>query len=126
LKEKEELTRRGEAHMFTLFSGDSPAGSCSFRPYEDGYRADIGLWIGEPHQGRGLGTFAVGELVRYGFQRPEIRKVEASVFVGNASSRRIFEKNGFRVEGTIRLCCRKRERLLDEWLLGITREEYER
>jgi RimJ/RimL family protein N-acetyltransferase len=46
------------------------------------------------------------------------------VFTNNPASRRIFEKNGFQVEGTIRLAINKRGQLLDEWLLGITKEEF--
>lgn len=126
LSQKEEATREGREHMFTLFVDGVPAGSCSFRPEEENdFRADIGLWIGAPFQGIGLGTFAVKQLVKYGFQLPNIQKIEAGIFVGNTASRRIFEKNGFRLEGTLRLKVKKRGKWLDEWLLGIVKGEYE-
>lgn len=126
LATKEKATREGQEHMFTLLAGDAPAGSCSFRP-ESGndFRADIGLWIGAPYQGLGLGSFAVKELVKYGFQMPNIQKIEGGIFVGNIASRRIFEKNHFKLEGTIRAKVLKRGKALDEWIFGITRDEYE-
>jgi RimJ/RimL family protein N-acetyltransferase len=123
---KEKATHEGKEHMFTLLASGRPAGSCSFRPEEDNdFRADIGLWIGEAYQGKGLGSFAVKELVKYGFQMPKIKKIEAGIFVGNTASRRIFEKSGFRLEGTIRLKVEKRGKWLDEWLLGLLRSDYE-
>jgi RimJ/RimL family protein N-acetyltransferase len=50
-----------------------------------------------------------------------LQKIEATVFAGNMASRRIFEKNGFSLEGTIRKAALKRGQLIDEWLLGIVR-----
>ena len=123
---KEKATAAGKEHMFTLLVDGRPAGSCSFRPEAgNDFRADIGLWIGAPYQNKGLGTFAVKELVQYGFQMPGIQKIEAGVFVGNESSRRIFEKNDFKLEGTIRAKAWKRGAPLDEWLLGLTRKDHE-
>ena len=52
-----------------------------------------------------------------------LKKLEATVFVGNHASRRAFEKNGFTLEGTIRRAVRKRGVLVDEWLFGIVGEE---
>jgi RimJ/RimL family protein N-acetyltransferase len=46
------------------------------------------------------------------------------VFTGNYPSRRAFEKNGFRLEGTVRRAVQKRGQLLDEWLLGLLPEEW--
>lgn len=126
LAAKEKATAEGREHLFTLLVGGTPAGNCSLRPESDNdFRADIGLWVGAPYQGLGLGTFAVKELVKYGFQNPKIKKIEAGIFVGNTASRRIFEKNGFRLEGTIRAKVLKRGEPLDEWIFGITRKDYE-
>lgn len=126
LSGKEAATAKGEEHMFTILVNGEPAGTCNFRPEDDNdFRADLGLWIGEPYQGLGLGTFAVKELVKYGFQMPKIQKIEAGIFVGNTPSRRIFEKNKFKLEGTIRAKVLKRGEALDEWIFGITRNDYE-
>ena len=53
-----------------------------------------------------------------------MQKIEAFVFAGNQASRQIFEKNGFSLEGTLRKAQLKRGKLLDEWIFGITREEW--
>jgi hypothetical protein len=58
------------------------------------------------------------------FWRLTLEKIEATVFVGHWASRRIFEKNHFILEGTIRKAVQKRGEARDEWLFGITREDY--
>lgn len=114
---------RGEVHLFTIVFDGDPIGMTDVRPQNE-FRGDLGLWLGPAHQGRGFGTEVVRQAARYAFERVGLRKLEASVFVGNLASRRIFEKNGFRLEGTIRRAVRKRQVLVDEWLFGLLPEEF--
>ncbi len=126
LAERAQATLRGESHFFTIVERmtQQPIGSIDIRPHEDYVRGEIGLWIGELYHGRGYGTQAVRRMLAYGFGPLGMQKIESEVFVGNWASRRIFEKNGFRLEGTRRSAVLKRGRLLDEWNLGITRDDY--
>jgi uncharacterized protein (DUF952 family)/RimJ/RimL family protein N-acetyltransferase len=128
LAERESQTARGEAHVFTIIGVPSgnPTGSASIRPDAGYFRGDLGLWIGELYQGKGYGTRVVRRLVAYGFEQLDLMKIDAYVFTGNHPSQRIFEKNGFLLEGTIRSAVRKRGHAVDEWLFGITRQDYER
>lgn len=103
----------------------APVGSLSIRPGFQPARGDIGYWVGLPFQGRGLGCAAVARALDIAFLEMAMEKVEACAFLGNGASRRILEKNGFREEGLVRKAVLKRGRWLDEWLFGITREEWE-
>ena len=128
-----ERVARGEDHLRTLVVEDDlqeapavPIGSASIDPEPNHpLRADVGLWIGEPYHGKGYGTLTVRWLVEYGFTRLKLEKIEACVYTGNEASRRIFEKNGFILEGTIRKATLKRGQWQDDWRMGITREDYE-
>jgi RimJ/RimL family protein N-acetyltransferase len=122
IAERAAKVARGEVHMFAIVTEDAPVGTLDVRPEND-FRGDVGLWIGRGHHGRGYGTEAVRLATRYAFDRLRLAKLEATVFVGNVASRRIFEKNGFLLEGTIRRAVRKRGRFVDEWLFGQLREE---
>lgn len=122
-KEREHQVLRQEIYMFTIFHDGKACGTCSIRP-EDEFKANIGLWIAEEYHGKGIGTNAVAELVKFGFEFLKLKKIEASVFIGNIQSRRIFEKNGFMLEGTLRSACQKRGQSIDEWFLGITEQDY--
>lgn len=126
LAARADATAKGEQHFFVIVEAETgaPVGCCDLRPGPEGFRGDLGLWIGEPYQGRGYGTAAVRDLLDHGFRRLGMAKIEATVFVGNRASRRIFEKCGFLLEGTIRRAVEKRGRFVDEWLFGILREEH--
>lgn len=127
LAERADQMARGEVHNFTIVESatGNQIGSASIRPDASFFRASVGLWIGAPYQNQGFGTATIGELLEYGFRQLGLEKIEADVFVGNWPSRRIFEKNGFQLEGTIRKAVRKRGSAVDEWVLGITREDWE-
>lgn len=128
LGQREAKVATGESHFFTIVerSSGSPIGNVSLRPDEENFRGNLGLWIGLPYQGKGHGTEVVAWMLAYGFLELGLEKIEAEVFVGNWPSRRIFEKNGFVLEGTIRCAVRKRGRPIDEWILGITKADFER
>jgi len=128
LEEREARTTSGDRHLFTILDEGTgtPVGSASIHPDDDQLRGDIGLWVGVPQQGEGYGTRVVRELVAYGFDQLGLEKIEGYIFTSNWASRRIFEKNGFLLEGTIRSADRERGQIVDEWLFGITRQDYER
>ncbi len=126
LHEREQQTKNGTMHQFTIFERSSShrIGSIDIRPNDEKFRGDVGLWIGVPYQGRDYGTEAVRQIVEYGFDKLKMEKIEAKIFVGNFASRRIFEKNGFLLEGTIRKCAQKGGGFIDEWLFGLVREDF--
>lgn len=130
MEKRVHRVQSGESHSWVIeelsaTGSGVPIGMSDIRPYEEQFRADIGLFVGKPYQGRGYGSVTIRCLVEYGFTHLGLEKIEAFVFVGNLASRRIFEKNGFLLEGTIRRATYKRGRYLDDWLLGITRQDYQ-
>ncbi len=125
-KQRQKQVMKKEIYMFTIFSKGEACGSCSIRPEEDQFKADIGLWISEKASGQGLGTKVVQELTEFGFNFLNLQRIEAYVFEGNLASRKIFEKNNFLLEGTLRQACKKRGHYLNEWLFAITKDEYQK
>ncbi len=118
----------GLKHFFTIVECASgrAIGSCDLRPDESGESAMMGLWIGEPYQGKGLGTAVIAELVNYAFRNLGMSRLEADVFVGNHRSRRAFERNGFVLSRTIPAAVIKRGEPIDEWRLVLERTQWER
>jgi ribosomal-protein-alanine N-acetyltransferase len=55
----------------------------------------MGYWVAERHNGQGLATLAVAEMVRRAFDDLGLHRVEAGTLVHNARSQRVLEKNGF-------------------------------
>lgn len=75
--------------------------------------APIGYWIGGEFEGRGLATRAVRALVDHAFRDVLLHRVEIRCATGNARSRRVPERLGFREEGILRGAERVAGRHLD-------------
>lgn len=75
--------------------------------------ATIGYWIGGELEGRGLVTKAVRAVVEHAFRDLGLHRVEIRCAVGNARSRAIPERLGFRQEGILREAERANGRHLD-------------
>ena len=122
LRVREEMTRAGQQLIYVMLDETgAPVGSIGLVPDHANAAASLGLWIGEPFHGRGYGTQAVRMITQEGLQKWDLERLEARVFVGNFASRRIFEKNNFILEGTLRRAVRKRGVFLDEWVLASVR-----
>lgn len=123
LELREQQMIEGAVHIWAIVDPESGklAGTADIRPDANGFRGNIGLWVGEPFQGKGLGTLAVAAITEYGFSKLGLNKIEGYIFVGNVASRRIFEKCGYEMEGTIRSAVQKFGKPVDEWVLGIVK-----
>ena len=62
--------------------------------------AEIGYWLAKPHWGLGIATEAVGLFADFAHDMAWIERLEAAVFVENAASARVLEKNGFAYKKT--------------------------
>lgn len=61
--------------------------------------ATLGYWIAGHAGGRGHGTEAVALICRFGFEEAGLHRIQPAVLPRNLRSRRVLEKNGFRLEG---------------------------
>ncbi len=87
-------------------------------------KAEIGYFIDHQHGRKGIVSKALSHVVNYCFERLAIRKLLIKTHESNISSRRVAEKNGFRIEGTIRYDHKTTDgRILDMVYYGLTRDE---
>jgi RimJ/RimL family protein N-acetyltransferase len=108
-------------HVFGIFENETFIGIGSIIPQTDIHRmnAEIGYWIGESYWGKGYGTEAVRQLVRYAFDELKLIRVYASVFESNKASMRVLEKSGFQLEVIIKSGIIKNDVVMDEYLYSI-------
>ncbi|MDZ4681042.1 MAG: GNAT family N-acetyltransferase [Saprospiraceae bacterium] len=100
------MERAGENYVFStlwtvvLKDRQMMAGDLCFQgaPNEQGV-TEIGYGSHELFQGKGIMTEAVGVLVAWAFQQPDVLVVVAETDPENIASQRILEKNGFRQTG---------------------------
>ena len=115
----------------TIAVNGEAAGSIDVIPGEDVYRRTgvLGYWLARDYWGRGIMTAAAGQFLRMAFARLDnLVRIEATAYARNAGSRRVLEKNGFRLEGIRRNHCwneRDGGVLLDDCIYGLLREELE-
>lgn len=83
--------------------------------------AELGYWLGRDFWGRGVMTRAVEEICAMGFARWDIVRIHADPYAANVGSRRVLEKAGFTLEGTLRQSVFKRGRLQDSCVYALPR-----
>jgi [ribosomal protein S5]-alanine N-acetyltransferase len=57
--------------------------------------ANIGYFVDRGHNGRGLATQAVADVVQFAFGEAGLHRLEAGTLPDNFASQRVLEKNGF-------------------------------
>jgi ribosomal-protein-alanine N-acetyltransferase len=63
---------------------------------------NVGYWVDRAHNGRGLATAAVADVVAFAFSEAELHRLEAGTLVDNHASQRVLAKNGFERYGLAR------------------------
>ena len=89
--------------VFTLWYRGEFAGLAGFKEMDFvNHRAEIGYWLVEKWQGKGLMTAAVSKLSDYGFRNLNFNRIQIRVAEGNLRSTAIPGRLGFTFEGTER------------------------
>jgi RimJ/RimL family protein N-acetyltransferase len=115
--------------MFAVIerSSGSYIGNAGLHRIHPVYRsAMFGIVIGVPalwH--RGYGTEVTALVTAYAFSRLNLNRVELEVVAANARAQRIYERVGYRVEGTRRQAMYIEGRYEDVTLMAIIRAEWE-
>lgn len=83
--------------------------------------SEIGYSLSRYHWNRGLGTEAVREMIRFGFEDLHLLRIEARCHPDNIGSIRLLEKVGMRYEGRLRRAYVIRNTVTDALVYGIVR-----
>jgi ribosomal-protein-serine acetyltransferase len=93
----------GEAVTAGLWYQDRFAGVVGTHKINRLYRkVELGYWLGESVQGKGIMTEACRAMVTHLFAERDVNRVEICCAAGNAKSAAIPRRLGFRHEGTLR------------------------
>ncbi|MDG4656802.1 GNAT family protein [Ectobacillus antri] len=87
-------------------------------------KIEIGYWLLEKHQGRGIMTKACRAFVDHAFSVMKLERVEILAAVGNTKSQAIPKRLGFKQEGVLRKCTKTSEGLEDVVIFGLLKDEW--
>jgi [ribosomal protein S5]-alanine N-acetyltransferase len=101
-----QLTRIREEgrHSWLILDDGEPAGFVGLSNVVRGplQSAILSYWVDEGHNGRGLCTAAVAEVVDFAFGQLGLHRIEAGTLLDNLRSQRVLVKNGFERFGLAR------------------------
>lgn len=113
----------GRGAMFGVFDrhDEGLLGSCGLHHVDLADKiGEVGYWVAPDARGRGVAKTAVSTLAAWAFERLDLERLEWNCGVGNAASRTVASKVGFRFEGTARAKIRKRDGTrMDAWTAAL-------
>ncbi len=78
-------------------------GTCGFTRFDYlNNSAEVGYVLNKVYHNRGIATEAVAEVMKFGFERLALNRIECKYIIGNDASRKVMEKSGMRFEGVRR------------------------
>jgi UDP-4-amino-4,6-dideoxy-N-acetyl-beta-L-altrosamine N-acetyltransferase len=90
--------------MFMIFYGKLKIGICGLIDIDnENKNAKIAIIIGkESLHGMGIGTIVISHLLKYGFEKLELHRINSEVIEFNKNSIHLFEKSQFKLDATYR------------------------
>ncbi|MEF1284682.1 GNAT family N-acetyltransferase [Vibrio sp. M250220] len=110
----------GKSMTCAIFYRGELVGNCSFNSINsDTLCAEVGYWLSQYHQGKGIMTRVVTFLITYAFEQLQLEKVQLSAAVDNRASRQVAERVGMTLEGILTNQEKIGSRILDHAIYGI-------
>lgn len=86
--------------------------------------SELGLLIGDKkYWGKGIGFEACKLLIDFGFKTLKLRKIYLAVYESNPAAKKLYEKLGFVLEGTLRKHVQVNGNYYDKYLMGLFANE---
>ena len=119
--------KTGDFYDWAIICKDSGKmiGTCGFTRFFFTHNgAEIGYVINPAYYGRGIATEVVGRVIRYGFEKLELERIEGKFMIENDASRRVMEKNGMIFEGVRRKGMLIKGSYRDIGVCAVIREDF--
>lgn len=115
----------GLGYEIGIWHGDRMAGQIGYNYFDNNdRRTEIGYWLGEDFQGKGLITRSCCALIDNAFTNLNINRIEIRCGTENLKSRSIPEKLGFKLEGTARESEYLHDRFIDLAIYAMLASEW--
>lgn len=113
----------GKSMVCAIFYQNELVGNASFNTINrDLKKAEIGYWLAQPFQGKGVVTRVCQALINIAFSDLNMQKIQISVAVENKPSRSVCERLGMMLEGVITNEEYLSGRIIDHAIYGLFKE----
>jgi RimJ/RimL family protein N-acetyltransferase len=86
--------------------------------------AELGVLIGNKNYwGKGIAYEACKLAIQFGFKEMKLRKIYLAVYESNPVAKKVYEKLGFVLEGTLRKHVTVKGEFQDKYLMGLFKKE---
>lgn len=100
-------------------------GYCDYHTFdESNLIGEISFCLARGYWGQGIMNEAIRTIVRFGFEKLQLNRVEAKTMSQNTGSFKVLEKAGFQKEGLIRHGLLKNDTFYDLYLYSILKNDY--
>lgn len=125
LKEKIKYDRSNH-YLVICLTPDEPIGLINLQNIDWISRnGNLGIFIGETsYHGKGYGTLAVKEMLKYAFFELGLNRIELQVLADNESAIRVYQKCGFQLEGKLRKRAFKKGIFNDVLIMSVLLEDW--
>lgn len=120
------LSDDGSGARFAVERSDDGAflGWVGLSDWNPDYRSiSLGFVYAEASWGHGHATEAARAVLDWGYDAFDLNRVQAEADTRNDACRRVLEKAGFRLEGTLREDCVVEGVVSDSWVFGLLRSD---
>ena len=120
-----EQAENGLGSHYAVFYNSAMAGMAGFHPVDRVNRnAEIGYWLGLEFTGKALATASALHLIREGFYKFGLNRMEIRCASGNTSSIAVAKRAGMVYEGTLREEEWLHDRYVDHDIYSILKKEF--
>ncbi len=126
IRESIQLHQEGERFTWFIWYEEQIVGSLSINAIDKDHRsAEIGYWLSQYYQGRGIMTRSVAAVLDFGFNHLALNRVVIRTPADNQRSRAVAERLGFQFEGIMRQSLKLADGFHDLALYSCLRQEWE-
>ncbi len=123
------VTRKDELkkdEIFSIWYKEEFAGLIGFKDTDwINMKTEIGYWLAEKMQGKGIMTACVKKLISYAYRKLKMNRIQIKVAVGNTKSAAIPQKLEFQFEGIERSGELHKNKFLDLQIYSLLRSDFQ-
>ena len=110
---------------FAIYFKNKFAGIIGLKdPDYDNKKAEIGYWLSEKYQHKGIMTMSAKRLIQYAFDELQMNRIQLKAAIGNIKSQQIAIRLGFTYEGTERAGELHEHGFVDLMQFGLLKKEF--